>query len=387
MKRNGFFIVASLLFVSGVFAQQKIVVTNSTNTNRMGELVEVKIAKIKANFESKKYILKNAKGQEVAYQLVLNNEKKVESVLFQVDVKANGSSTYSFKQGTPTSVKAKTYGRFVPERKDDFAWENDFGAYRMYGPALAKENPSNGVDFWAKCTDELVVDQRYKDDIYNEISYHIDHGKGLDFYKVAHTLGCGGIAPYAIDSLWVGNQFNSYKVLENGPLRTVFTLVYDSVKVGNDYYKQTITINADAGSLLNKAVVTYNGKAQKMQLGSGIFLHDGKGHKHETISKSHLDNKINETWGAIAYAENAVSDAGIPSGTNYVGVVAPTSLIESKKKNDHFLLISDYNVGSTFTYYFGGGWSKWKFPTNNDWFNAVDNFALRAKNPLKVTLK
>jgi len=376
MKRNGFFIVASLLFVSGVFAQQKIVVINSTDTKRTGELVEVKAAKIKADFESKKYILKNTKGQEVAYQLVLNNEKKVKSILFQVDVKANGSSTYSFKQGTPAVVKAKTYGRFIPERKDDFAWENDFGAYRMYGPALAKENPSNGVDFWAKSTDELVVDQRYKDDIYNEISYHIDHGKGLDFYKVAHTLGCGGIAPYAIDSLWVGNQFNSYKVLENGPLRTVFTLTYDSVKVGNDYYKQTITITADAGSLLNKAVVSFSGKAKKMKLAGGIFLHDGKGNL-----------ELKQQSGIVAYAEEATSDFKVPAGRNYIGVYIPGNDINGMKKGDHALILSDYKVGSTFTYYFGGGWSKWKFPTDADWFNAVNNFALHTKNPLKVILK
>ena len=40
----------------------------------------------------------------------------------------------------------RVFGRFVPERKDDFAWENEYAAFRMYGPALAPENPSNGVD-------------------------------------------------------------------------------------------------------------------------------------------------------------------------------------------------------------------------------------------------
>ena len=38
-------------------------------------------------------------------------------------------------------VTPKVYGRHVPERKDDFAWENEYAAFRMYGPALKPENP------------------------------------------------------------------------------------------------------------------------------------------------------------------------------------------------------------------------------------------------------
>ncbi len=107
---------------------------------------------------------------------------------------------------------------------------------------------------------------------------------------------------YAGDSLWVGNQYSSYKVLENGPLRTVFTLTYDSVKVGTDFYKETITITANAGSLLNKAVVTFTGKDKKMDLAGGIFLHDGKGN---------LDLKKEK--GIAAYAEEATSDFKVPA--------------------------------------------------------------------------
>ena len=56
------------------------------------------------------------------------------------------------------TVQPKVYGRFVPERKDDFAWENEYAAFRMYGPALRPENPSNGVDLWLKARAELVIE-------------------------------------------------------------------------------------------------------------------------------------------------------------------------------------------------------------------------------------
>jgi hypothetical protein len=375
MKRITFSIFASLLLVSGLFAQHTIVVTNTTGIDRKGEMVEVNLSLLKLSFDTKTYVLKNKDNKEVAYQLIYNGNKKPQSLIFQAEVKGNGSTTYALSEGKPAVVIPKTFARFVPERKDDIAWENDFSAHRMYGPALANENPSNGVDYWAKCTDNLVVDQRYRDDIYNKISYHIDHGFGLDFYKVGHTLGCGGIAPYADGKLWVGDHFSSYKIIEVGPLRSAFTLVYDSVKVGNLFYKEEFTITTSAGSLLNKGEVKLTGVDQKMELAAGIYLHEVPGNL-----------KQNAANGTSGYAEIATSDAGVPAGRDYVGIYVPKA-IKAFKEGEHALVTSFYKPGDTFTYYFGAGWSKWHFPTDNDWFVALNKFSETTHDPLKVTVK
>lgn len=376
MTKILFLIITSISLYTLNIQSQTILIKNTTGMNRKGEMVELNSSKLKANFKSKTYILKNDKKEELAYQLLYNDKKEVETIIFQADVKSNSTATYTLSEGKPAIVKAKTSARFVPERKDDFAWENDLAAYRMYGPALAKENASNGVDFWAKRTSELVVDKRYHDELKNKKSYHIDFGDGLDFYKVAHTLGCGGIAPYSSDSLWVGNQFSKYKVLENGPLRSVFVLSYDSIKVGNDFYKEEITITVNAGSLLNKAVVKYSGAPQKMELAGGIFLHDGKGNL-----------KLDAKNGTAAYAEDAISEAKVPSGRNYVGVCIPTKVNTARKIGTHALVLSDYKIGDSFTYYFGGGWSKWIYPTDDDWFKALNSFSEAISNPLQVSVK
>ena len=344
--------------------------------DRKAEMIEVKPCALRLCFKKKTYVLKDANNLEVPYQVVYNGKKKPQVVIFQANVTANGSATYTFSEGKPASVKPKTSARFVPERKDDMAWENDIAAYRMYGPALAKENPSNGVDMWVKRTDEVFMDKMYKDELQNKISYHKDRGQGMDCYKVGHTLGCGGIAPYSADSLWVGNHFNSYKVLEVGPLRSSFTLTYDSVKVGNVFYKQEITITTNAGSMLNKAVVKFTGPKQKMELAAGIFLHDGKGNL-----------QLNTTNGTAAYAEEAVSEFKEPSGRNYVGIFIPSKVNETRKKAVHALVVADYNVGKSFTYYFGGGWNKWIYPTDEDWFKALNQFSENVKNPLTIKIK
>jgi hypothetical protein len=339
-------------------------------------MVEVEIKQLNVCLKNKNYILKDESNQEVGYQVIYNEAKKPERIIFQANVKAGASTTYTLGKGKPTSLQPKTWARFVPERKDDFAWENDIAAYRMYGPALANENPSNGVDLWLKRTNELIVDKFYHDELKNKLSYHVDHGQGLDCYKVGHTLGAGGIAPYFQNKLWVGNHYNSYKIIETGPLRSTFMLTYDTVKIGNDVYKQTITISTNAGSIMNKAVVRYEGLNQPMKLAAGIFLHDGKG-----------SLKNDAANGYIAYAEDAVSDAKVPSGRNYVGIVMPQDNTESVKETEHILLMSDYKIGEEFIYYFGGGWSKWGFPTDADWFKAVSNFTKTIKQPLKVNIK
>jgi hypothetical protein len=346
----------------------KIVVENTLDFDRKGEIVEVEIAQLAADFKAKSYILKTADGKEVAYQLSAANGTAL--LIFQADVPAKSATTYNLVEGTPAPATVKTDAHFVPERKDDFAWENDLAAYRMYGPALADEYPSNGVDLWLKNTEKPVMAQFYADELQRGISYHVNHGLGLDCYDVKHTMGAGGIAPYT-SKLWIGNHYDHYEILETGPLRSVFTLVYDSVLVEDTYYKQTITITADAGSVLNKALVRYEGIEKPLRLAGGIYLH-----KEKAITFFDKENKM------IAYAENAVSNAGVPEGRNYVGVYMPTATGDPIEEDNHYAILSDYQAGSEFVYYFGGGWSKWQFPTDEDWIKALIQFSQAKKTPL-----
>ena len=93
----------------------------------------------------------------------------------------------------------RAYGRFVRERRDDFAWENDLVAHRMYGAALETwaQEPltSSAVDVWVKKTNRLVINDWYMTD-----DYHRDTGEGADLYSAGRTRGCGG------NAVWVGRQ-------------------------------------------------------------------------------------------------------------------------------------------------------------------------------------
>lgn len=364
-------LIASLI-ISCTSKPVKITVENTLDFDRNGEMVEIPVSALKAGFTNQSYVLKNEKGEEVSYQLSVEENDSL--LIFQADVPAGKSSVYTLEKGRPAPVTAKTHARQVPERKDDFAWENDLAAYRMYGPALAPENPSNGVDLWLKCTDSPVMDKFYADELERGISYHVNHGLGLDCYAVGHTLGAGGIVPYTTQA-WIGNHYDRFEVKAAGPLRSVFTLTYDSVPVDKVYYKAILTITADAGSLMNKAVVRYEGLGMPLKLAAGIFLHKEKGQLF-----------TDETGQVIAYAENAVSDAGVPQGQNYVGVYIPGADGGTLEENNHFMLLKNYTVGTDFVYYFGGGWSQWKFPAADDWFEAAARFGRAREVPLRVSV-
>lgn len=375
MKKLFLLLINMMLLVSCSKAVE-IVVHNKLEFDRSNEMVEFCLCSIENKLQLKptdKIIILNQDNKQVPYQIL--SDKK--TVIFSASVMANDSAVYRVLVGTPDSVVAKTFGRQVPERKDDFTWENDRIAFRMYGPALKKENASNGVDMWLKRTEDLIVNKFYKDELQNGKSYHIDHGQGLDCYKVGPALGAGGIAPYENKTLWIGRNYDNYKVIENGPLRTVFQLTYDSVRVGKHILKQSLLISIDAGSQLNKATVYYQGQGLKsMQVAGGIYLHDSTG-----VQKIAMDK------GYIAHAENAVSDAGLASGRIYQGVYFPSKIKEAKPEAKHLLAITEYSAEKPFVYYFGAGWSKWGFPTDQDWFSYMDTMSRKLQNPLWVIVK
>ena len=91
-----------------------------------------------------------------------------DTLLFQVDLAPGESRTFYVLEPLLPAVPQpviKTFARYVPERQDDFAWESDRIAHRMYGPALetwkAEPLTSSGIDVWIKRTRNLVVNQMY----------------------------------------------------------------------------------------------------------------------------------------------------------------------------------------------------------------------------------
>jgi len=176
-------------------------------------------------------------------------------VLILDDFKAGEKKNYRLTLTAPETVKkfdaeaSALHAMFVPQRMDDFAWENDRVAFRMYGPALqATGEISSGIDPWCKSVDYPILEKWYAPGV----NYHTDQGEGGDFYKVGRTGGVGGSSLLYGGTAWPSANFTEYRILANGPYRILFELDYAPWKVGDAYIaSETKRIQLDRGSHFN----------------------------------------------------------------------------------------------------------------------------------------
>ena len=219
----------------------------------------------------------------------------------------------------------------------------------------------------------------------------MDHGNGLDCYKVGPTLGGGTAALLVNDSIVYPYCYKEQEILDNGPLRFTVKLTYNPLTVkGDTNVVETRVITLDEGSQLNKTVVSYTNTNEVLPIAAGIVLHEPDGGK----------NAANAEQGYIAYAE-PTDNVDNNNGTIYVGAVFPANVKEAKtvffpdkeKKelrggaDGHVLAISDYEPSSEFTYYWGAGWSKYGFNSFEEWTKYLENYAAKVRAPLVVTVQ
>jgi unsaturated rhamnogalacturonyl hydrolase len=172
----------------------------------------------------------------------------------------------------------RTHARFVPERMDDFAWENDLVAFRTYGPALRAGTENSGIDCWFKRVPYPVMDKWYLEERnklpYGNVnkSYHEDQGEGLDIYKVGDTRGCGGASVWADGKLHNSNTFIAQRVIENSPERVAFELDYAS-DLNGKVLRETKRITLIMGQRLfqSDSRFTLDGKPAELEVAIGLM--------------------------------------------------------------------------------------------------------------------
>lgn len=357
----------------------KVIVENPSGFER-ADLVEIPLDSIKEKMlltHGQTYIVTDDAGNVITSQITSDSK-----LIFQPNLGANQSVTYTVKSGEAQTYEAQTFARFITERKDDFAWENDRVAFRIYGPALVEtDGPSNGIDAWFKRTNALIVDKWYKNDLEGVASYHEDHGEGLDDYKVGRSLGAGAMAPYVDGKLWLNENFVSQELIDNGPLRSTFKLTYKDIDVNGKAYTETRTISIDAGSQLSKITEEY-GFDTPTEVAAGIVKRE-----KDSIITSLEDNYI-------VYAEPASEKVG----NIYLALVFPDKLeksivdvykVTNSKDNkeysySHILGVITYKPNTPVTYYTGYGWSKFGFETVSDFQKYIENFSKSLQQPLVV---
>ncbi|MCH5335564.1 MAG: DUF4861 family protein [Alistipes sp.] len=364
-------ILAAAAFMAACSHPIEVEVAENAGVDRIAESVEVAWAQIEFDGLTPDNVVVKHRGTEIPSQVLTVDGEPI-SLLFQADVKAGGSETYQIVKGKRSAYAPLVYGRFVPERFDDYAWENDKAAFRAYGPALetapGEMLATPGFDAWVKCVDTLVIDARYK-----RGNYHHNYGDGMDCYKVGRTLGAGASAPYAADTIWLSRNFAEFEILANGPLRTLVAFVYEPFEVDGTPVSLTKFIALDAHSHFNHIVNIYEGNFDTMPVVAGFIRHDVKG------------TAQGDGW--IAMYE-AASDSANPEedGDLYFAVIQDDAQM-CENISGHLAALREVGNGEPVEYLAGTGWSGAGIENLDVWTQIVEREAAAYRYPLTVTVR
>lgn len=266
-------------------------------------------------------------------------------------------------------VAGRAHAMAVPQRLDDFAWENDVIAFRAYGPALLKQDgPQSGLDVWVKSTPQLVQADWYRRD-----EYHKNHGDGLDGYHVGTTRGCGGTAVVDPDGkLRAGANYTAYRIVENGPERVVFELDYAPWDAGGGrQVRETKRVTLAAGSHFNRIESTFAFDGPPLDVAAGVKVHP-KGQVLTPAGGPRVgDGRFVAEW--------EPTDAD-PSFTGTAVILASGAPARIAEIDGQLVLVTRVESGRPLVYLAGGGWSAAGFPTAHAWLAHVRDVSGREAN-------
>lgn len=388
MKKHFLF---TAILVSGfvVHSQNKIItVTNSLPVDREFETIELTKKSLGLSVKAKleNYAVKEIGTNTFLETQTVDNDSDgiADLILFQPKIKASSHLDFEVIEGEKPSKETtiSCYSRFVPERTDDYAWENNKVAFRTYGPVAQKMvedkipggTLTSGIDAWLKRVDYPIINKWYEKATNGTGTYHKDTGEGLDNFHVGDSRGVGGIAVKANGKYYFSKNFTSWKTITTGPIRTSFILTYANWDANGNTVTESKLISLDYGSYLSRFEINITGTKS---IAAGLTLHDKKG----TIGAN-----VKEGW--LSHWE-PIDDSEI--GTGLVAQKNTLTSFDNHITNDKDLsnLYGNLNVkNNKVIYYVGFGWKKGSpFQTKQEWETYLSTFAKKINNPLVVKLK
>jgi len=323
-------------------------------------------------------VMSTASQREVVSQVVDDDgDGTMDQLIFQSNFGSGEVKTFVVEAAAPATAASKVHTRHDPPR-DDIAWESDRIAFRMYGEGL-KLTPSamssSGIDVWLKRVRTPIVEKWYAK---GHDSYHVDTGEGADFYDVGQTLGTGGTAIWRNDSLYRADNFKGWRIIADGPVRTIFELRYDPWDVAGQRVSEVKRISIDAGHNLFRQASTFTapGAGEPLPYAIGLVKRPGMvGTTSRAQGWAWLAG-----WGPVARKNGGHGDLGTAV------LVERARLMDWKETGDHYLAIGSVRPGEPLVHWVGAGWTaSGDFADVQAWWRYLTEFAQRLEAPMKVT--
>ena len=258
------------------------------------------------------------------------------------------------------------YGRFVPEREDDFTWENDKVAFRVYGPSSGGKGQVSGVDAWLKKVPYSIIDKWYAGFLDGR-SYHKDHGEGYDPFHVGDTRGVGGTAIWIDGKAWPAGKYATYEVLQKGAEVVEFKLQYEwETPLGLVGESKTISLALGEQLYRVNSVFTLDGKPASLPVAIGLTTHDGKALTFRNPETGRIS-----TWEAI----NEISvGTGVLMAPDRVSQMMITA--GEEKDAGHIWLVTSSSENGELSFRAGFAWeAAQEITTIESWNEYLDSIA------------
>jgi hypothetical protein len=382
MKRLGRLTILALLGAAAPALAQGSALTlkavNPLDVARPSETIELSakdLAPLGEKDLRKIHVVDAAGKERLCQALDTDGDLTPDQVIFQSDFGAKETQTFKVTVGAKWIYKKedfRAYGRFNRERFDDYAWENDRTAHRMYGKALetwqAEPLTSSTVDIWSKRTPHLVLNDWYMVD-----NYHADTGEGADFYSAGPTRGVGGNGLWAENKLWLSKNFVATRTLAAGPIRVLFELTYDAFDVNGNAVSEVKRIRLDAGQSLGRFESRYS-PAKPGELVTAIGLR-----RVDAVQKD-----VSPELGRAVIWEPIKKGA---AGNQGIALIVDPKLFQQSVEDEKNLLVIAKAPERVAAYWAGGAWDKGgQFADFNAWKTYVDTFARGLGAPIQVSL-
>ncbi len=304
-----------------------------------------------------------------------NEDGIIDEYLFQSDFNPQETKEFSIclaENKAPDS--SLVYAAFInkTEGLGDFAWENNYIGYRMYGQARADaQGTGTAIDVWCKRSSDRLTDRWYTPGQ----SYHVDKGYGADHYASGKNQGCGGSGVYYNGRVYFPESYSSWKVIANGPIRLVFELVFTGWQLENNDISEVKRITLDAGQYFNKIESTYelNDTTFKFSHAVGIV---------QRIDSESFEEKEGGWFG---------SWESLGENNGYLGcgfIASVDNQIDIKNLNEHLFGLLAAKPGKSICYYTGAAWSEFGSAKSNEiWKTYIQNKVKCVNNQCVVSIK
>ena len=347
----------------------KLSITNPTRDVRSAENVVVNVADLKriaSDFKPAAVIVttsdaatieedaKTLQTTELASQADdLDGDLKVDELAFQIDLKPKQTRIVTIAYGDPATIARlrssypkRTHAQFTA-RFEGMGWESDITAWRLYF------DKRNAIDLYGKRRPGLYLELFGTP----EYDYHEESPFGRDIYKIGNALGIGSVGALVDGKVVKVSEVSdrSWRIVADGPVRSIVELVYKGWKVGERSVDLTsrMTIWAGERGFEHRISAT---NSDGLMLVTGLPRKPGL----SEITKADVgsSSRIVGTWGHQVLMTGATATESLPDqNLGLMLFLSPLSSASPPADADNYLAPIQLNNGVA-RWYVAAAWDQ-----------------------------